>query len=69
VQVEVEVSDRVGTSTLNRPEARNALSGEVTRLLDEAIVELDRREDVGAIILTGSDPAFCAGFDLRALAA
>ena len=65
--VEVDVSDNVGTITLNRPEARNALSGDVTHLLDEAIVELDSREDIGAIILTGADPAFCAGFDLRAL--
>src|ERR1700679_478764 len=68
MQLDVDVSDRVGTITLNRPEARNALSGELTHLLDEAIVELDRREDVGAMILTGADPAFCAGFDLRALA-
>ncbi|HWE66762.1 MAG TPA: enoyl-CoA hydratase [Acidimicrobiales bacterium] len=65
--VEVDVADRVGTITLNRPEARNALSGEVTQLLDEIIVDLDARDDVGAMILTGADPAFCAGFDLRAL--
>lgn len=65
--VEVEVVGNVGTITLNRPEARNALSGEVTALLDDAIVALDRREDIGAIVLTGADPAFCAGFDLRAL--
>jgi enoyl-CoA hydratase len=65
--VDVDVADGVGTITLNRPEARNALSGEVTALLDAAIVELDERDDVGAIILTGADPAFCAGFDLRAL--
>jgi enoyl-CoA hydratase len=69
MQVEVEVSDKVGTITLNRPEARNALSGRVTRLLDEAIVDLDQREEIGAIILTGADPAFCAGFDLRSLSA
>ena len=65
--VEVDVSDNVGTITLNRPEVRNALSAEVTNLLDDAIVELDGRSDVGAIILTGADPAFCAGFDLRSL--
>jgi enoyl-CoA hydratase len=65
--VDVEVADKVGTITLNRPEARNALSGEVTELLDRAIVELDADTDVGAMILTGADPAFCAGFDLRAL--
>jgi enoyl-CoA hydratase len=67
MQVDVEVADQVGTITLNRPDARNALSGEVTQLLDDAIVRLDTDPDVGAIILTGADPAFCAGFDLRAL--
>jgi len=65
--VETEVADSVATITLNRPEARNALSAEVTRLLDAAVVELDGREDVRAIILTGTDPAFCAGFDLNSL--
>jgi enoyl-CoA hydratase len=65
--VEVDVSENVGTVTLNRPESRNALSAEVTNLLDDAIVGLDGRGDVGAIILTGADPAFCAGFDLRSL--
>ncbi|HEX3795697.1 MAG TPA: enoyl-CoA hydratase [Acidimicrobiales bacterium] len=67
MMVETEIDNGVGTITLNRPEARNALSGEVTELLDVAIVELDARDDVGAMILTGADPAFCAGFDLRAL--
>jgi enoyl-CoA hydratase len=65
--VETEVTDGVAVITLNRPEARNALSGEVSELLDAAIIELDARDDVGAMILTGADPAFCAGFDLRAL--
>jgi enoyl-CoA hydratase len=65
--IDVEVDDRVGMITLNRPETRNALSGEMTELLDRAIVGLDIDPEVGAIILTGADPAFCAGFDLRAL--
>ena len=65
--VDVDISDRIGTVTLNRPEVRNALSAEVTQLLDDAVVELDDRDDVAAIILTGADPAFCAGFDLRSL--
>jgi len=65
--VDVDTADGVGTITLNRPEARNALSGEMTELLDDAIVALDAEADVGAIILTGADPAFCAGFDLNAL--
>lgn len=64
----VEVQDRVATLTLNRPEARNALSGALLRALHEAITELDTREDVGCLVLTGADPAFCAGIDLKALA-
>jgi enoyl-CoA hydratase len=65
----VEVADMIGTITLNRPEARNAISGELTRELDQAIVDLDGRDDVACIVLTGADPAFCAGVDLKALAA
>jgi enoyl-CoA hydratase len=65
--VRTEVGDQVATVTLNRPEARNALSGALTRELDDVITELDRRTDVGCIILTGADPAFCAGVDLKAL--
>jgi enoyl-CoA hydratase len=67
VLIEIEVADHVGTITLNRPEARNALSAELVQLLDDAIVELDASPDVGAIVLTGADPAFCAGYDLRSL--
>jgi enoyl-CoA hydratase len=64
----VEVGDRVATVTLNRPEARNALSGELLAELDEAITRLDARDDVGCMVLTGADPAFCAGVDLKSLA-
>ena len=64
----VEVEDRVATVTLNRPEARNAISSELHRELDAAITDLDRRDDVGCIVLTGADPAFCAGMDLKSLA-
>ena len=64
----VEVADGVGTVTLNRPEARNALSGALTRELEQAVTELDGRDDVACMVLTGADPAFCAGVDLKALA-
>jgi len=63
----LEVSERIATVTLNRPEARNALSGEVLRLLSQLLKEADSRDDVDVIILTGADPAFCAGLDLREL--
>jgi enoyl-CoA hydratase len=64
----VEVDDRVATVTLNRPEARNAMSTELLMQLDEAITSLDARDDVGCMVLTGADPAFCAGMDLKSLA-
>ena len=64
----VEVDDRVATVTLNRPEARNAISAELHAQLDDAVTSLDVREDVGCIVLTGADPAFCAGMDLKSLA-
>src|SRR3954452_3046013 len=65
----VDVSDRVATVTLNRPEARNALSTEVLRVLPDAVAECDGRDDVDVIILTGTDPAFSAGIDLKELGA
>jgi enoyl-CoA hydratase len=65
----VEAGDGVATVTLNRPEARNALSRELVRTLSQAMVELDGRDDVDVVILTGADPAFCAGVDLKELAA
>ena len=64
----VEVSGPVATMTLNRPEARNALSPELLAALAESLSALDAREDVAVVVLTGADPAFCAGFDLRRLA-
>ena len=61
----VETADRVTTITLNRPEARNALSRALTADLAAAITEADADDNVDVIILTGADPAFSAGGDLR----
>jgi enoyl-CoA hydratase len=63
----VEIEDGVATITLNRPEARNALSAELQGQLDDTVTDLDEREDVGCMVLTGADPAFCAGVDLKSL--
>jgi enoyl-CoA hydratase len=65
----VDVSDGVATITLNRPESRNALSLELLRALPRAVRDCDGREEVRAIVLTGADPAFCAGLDLKELGA
>ena len=62
-----QIADRVGVVTLNRPEARNALSSEVLAELPAAMARLDANDDVDVIILTGADPAFCAGLDLKEL--
>jgi enoyl-CoA hydratase len=65
----VEVDGPVATVTLNRPDARNALSRELRQAIPAALLELDGRDDIAAIVLTGADPAFCAGIDLKELAA
>jgi enoyl-CoA hydratase len=63
----LKVSDRIATVTLNRPDARNALNPELARAFPQALIECEQRDDVDVVILTGADPAFCAGFDLREL--
>ena len=65
----LEVRDRIATVTINRPDARNALSSEVLRLLPQQLKVADDDAGVDVIILTGADPAFCAGLDLKELGA
>jgi enoyl-CoA hydratase len=62
-----EVADRVATVTLNRPESRNALSRQLQREITEAVAQAGEADDVDVVILTGADPAFCAGVDLKEL--
>lgn len=50
---------------MNRPEARNALSTELFEALYAALLAADADESVHAVVLTGTDPAFCAGVDLK----
>jgi enoyl-CoA hydratase len=63
----IDTADRVRTVTLNRPEARNALSVALQREAGAALSDADHDPDVDVVILTGTDPAFCAGLDLREL--
>ncbi|RZT19183.1 enoyl-CoA hydratase/carnithine racemase [Mycobacterium sp. BK558] len=51
--------------TLNRPQARNALSRDLIRACYAALTAADADESVRAVVLTGADPAFCAGVDLK----
>ena len=60
-------SATVAVLTMWRPEARNALNAALRVAVPTTLVELDRRDDVCAVVLTGADPAFCAGIDLKEL--
>ena len=65
----VETAGSVRTLTLNRPAARNALSAELLDRLVDAFHAADDDPEVRAVVLTGADPAFCAGLDLREVGA
>ncbi len=60
-----EDTDGVRLLTLNRPEARNALNGELVAGLRAALLSADADDEVRVVVLTGADPAFCAGVDLK----
>src|ERR1700736_3595739 len=65
-QIATEVSDRVLTITLNRPERLNAWTATMGRELIAAFDRADADDEVGAIIVTGAGRGFCAGADLEA---
>ena len=62
------LEDGIATLTMNRPEARNALSGEMQAGLSEAIPRLAADRAVRVIVLTGAGGAFCAGGDVKGFA-
>jgi enoyl-CoA hydratase len=63
----LSVTDRVALVTLHRPEARNAMSRQLLRELRAVVDTVEADDDVDVVVLTGSDPAFCAGLDLKEL--
>lgn len=63
----VEKRDHVLIVTMNRPEARNALSGEMMAIMRDAWDQVDSDPDIRVAILTGAGGAFCAGADLKAM--
>ena len=64
-----DVREQIATITLNRPEAKNALSTEMREQLDAALNETRDRsgDDVKALIITGAGGAFCAGGDVKGM--
>jgi enoyl-CoA hydratase len=64
----LEITDRIATVTINRPDKLNALNDTVMRELGAVIDELGTNKDVGAVIITGAGRAFVAGADISRLA-
>ena len=62
------VNDRVATLTVNRPDKMNALNAATIGELEQAIVEVSSRDDIGGLIVTGAGKAFIAGADISELA-
>jgi enoyl-CoA hydratase len=67
--IELNVEDGVATITLNRPEAKNAINQAVAESMDKTLDEIESRDDVRVVILTGAGGSFCAGMDLKAFVA
>jgi enoyl-CoA hydratase len=66
--VDYEVRGRVAVLTIRRPEARNAVNGDVARGMEEAIDRLEDDPEVWVGVVTGDGPVFSAGADLKAIA-
>jgi enoyl-CoA hydratase/carnithine racemase len=59
------VADHVATITLNRPERRNALNRRAYDEIEAAFTHASRDPEVRCVLVTGADPAFCAGEDVK----
>jgi enoyl-CoA hydratase len=64
-EVLVTVEDGIQTITINRPDARNAMTLSAAKMIAAALDELDARDDLHIGILTGAGNSFCAGMDLK----
>jgi enoyl-CoA hydratase len=65
--VRYERSGSASVLTIDRPERRNAVDGETAELLREGLERFEQDDEARVLVLTGSDVAFCAGADLKAL--
>jgi len=65
----VAVEDGVATVTMNRPDSLNAMSGDMMQRMQTVLPELAADPDVGVVVLTGAGRGFCAGGDVKAMAA
>jgi len=63
----VEIEEGIATLTFNRPEAKNALNGEMRVELLEAVQRIRADRDVRAVVLRGAGNDFCSGGDVRGM--
>ena len=68
-QILTEITGRVATITLNRPEAMNAFSDGMREALFDALEKYAADPEIGCIVITGAGKAFCAGGDIVSMAA
>ncbi|MBC3205489.1 enoyl-CoA hydratase [Pseudomonas sp. SWRI111] len=64
----LDIRDRVGLITLNRPQALNALNAQLVSEVNHALDALEADANIGCIVLTGSKKAFAAGADIKEMA-
>ena len=67
--VRFELSEHVAQVTINRPESRNALNWDAYRELQEAFERAQADPEVRCVLLTGADPSFCSGDDVKEIMA
>jgi 2-(1,2-epoxy-1,2-dihydrophenyl)acetyl-CoA isomerase len=64
ISIRLEIAEGYAVVTLNRPDRLNSFNPEMHQRLRDALDEVERREDVRAVLLTGAGRAFCSGQDL-----
>ena len=68
-QSKSNVASGVGIIRLNRPEARNAVNGDLATGVEAVLDDFEADDDIQAVVITGNGPTFCAGADLKLIAA
>ncbi|MFC7236211.1 enoyl-CoA hydratase/isomerase family protein [Halosegnis marinus] len=63
----LDVENGVATMTLNKPEVRNALTAELSHAIIDTIDDLETRDDVRCLVVTGQEGTFCAGGDINSM--
>ncbi len=64
-ELKVEIKDEIAILTLNRPEVHNSISMSMRKRLGEVLDDMNLKDDIRVLILTGAGKSFCAGVDLR----